>query len=70
MTMQVSISTSGGMVTAQLKLPRRWVIAAVLAIGSFFSYVGRTELKFQEVKQALANCQKIKTPSSPAAGQP
>lgn len=55
--MEVKLATSGKMVTAHLRIPRRWLITAVLTLGALLANAGATWAQFQQVKAKLAACE-------------
>lgn len=68
--MEVKLSTGRGVFSAELKLPRAWVISAVLAIGTLVGNGVKTWLDLREVKAKLAECEKRINVIAPVQGEP
>jgi len=66
--MQVSISTAGGQLKAQLKLPRALVLSAVLTIAGFVVESIRCETNIRQLRSALAQCQQPAKAPAPSTG--
>jgi hypothetical protein len=66
--MKAKIETHGGQFTVEIKLPRALVLSAILSIAGATTEAIRCEVRMQQLRAVVAQCQKYLERVPPAFG--